>query len=140
VIRSTGNAPAERCASCGKPAPKPKKGLCHGCYLRGHRGHTIGADCMVCGNRDLRVLRRHKVAQGPDEPRVFMFVVLCANDAAIAGRRLLTLDELRAEVFPPEDRRRGDRRRGPRRAPRERRVRVDVERLIEGDRREGSRR
>lgn len=59
--------------------------------------------CAVCGIADLRVLRRHKLRDG--------FVVLCANHAAIAGRRTLTLTELRGECAPPGDRRAGAERR-----------------------------
>jgi hypothetical protein len=57
----------------------------------------------VCGIADLRVLRRHKLRDG--------FVVLCANHAAIAGRRSLTLTDLCAECAPPGDRRAGAERR-----------------------------
>jgi len=49
------------------------------------------------------VLRRHKLRDG--------FVVLCANHAAIAGRRTLSLTELRGECVPPGDRRGGIERR-----------------------------
>lgn len=59
--------------------------------------------CAVCSIADLRVLRRHKLRDG--------FVVLCANHAAIAGRRALTLTELRGECAPPGDRRAGAERR-----------------------------
>lgn len=129
VSRSTGNA---RCSSCGKPAPKPKKGLCAGCYLRAWRGDTLGSECQICHLRDQRVLRRVKLAASTS--------TLCANHAAIAGRRAITLTALRAECFPAGDRRQADRRTGDRRAPLERRRRVDVNKLLEEERRGKARR
>jgi hypothetical protein len=57
----------------------------------------------VCGIADARVLRRHRLKDG--------LVVLCANHAAIAGRRGMTLTELRGECCPPGDRRAGSERR-----------------------------
>ena len=72
----------------------------------------------MCGIADRRLLRRHKLAEG--------WAVLCANHAAIAGRRVLSLDALRAEVFPDGDRRQEERRAAGRRAPVARRQRVDV--------------
>lgn len=67
-----------------------------------------GSSCGVCGARDPRVLRRVRLADGSA-------AVLCANEAAILGRRALTLTELRAEVGPVVGDRRGgaDRRRVP---------------------------
>jgi hypothetical protein len=63
----------------------------------------VAKPCSVCGINDVRVLRRHKLRDG--------FVVLCANHAAIAGRRSMTLTELRGECSPPGDRRSGTERR-----------------------------
>jgi hypothetical protein len=66
--------------------------------------------------QDLRMLRRHRLI---DDAGAAIDVVLCANDAAVAGRRLLTLDELVAELrgpaaLPQVERRAGvDRRRAP---------------------------
>lgn len=68
-----------------------------------------------------------------DGPRV-----LCGNHALVLGRRALSVAELAAEVFPEGDRRRGDRRASDRRGFSERRRVTDVERLLEGDRREPS--
>jgi hypothetical protein len=117
-MRRTGTEPVRRCTSCGKPAPKPKKGLCAGCYLRGYRRHTLGSECRICGTRDQRVLRRHVLAASTS--------TLCANHSAIAGRRKITLTELRAEVYPEGDRRHAERRRSDRRGPRERRQPLSV--------------
>jgi hypothetical protein len=39
-------------------------------------------------------------------------VTLCGNHAAVLGHGPLSLDELRAEIAPTLDRRRGERRRG----------------------------
>ena len=126
VIRSTGNV---CCSSCGRPAPEPRKGLCFGCYMRSRRGHETGLACECCGVTDRRVLRRHAL----DELRT-----LCANCSAVAGRRALSLDELRCEVFPPGDRRGPGRRTGDRRAPVDRRQRVEVEHLLSDADRRGS--
>jgi len=82
----------------------------------------------VCGSADRRVLRRHRLG------------VLCANHAAVAGRRRLSVAELAAECYPAADRRSGERRRGDRRSHSERRRRVEVEWLLEGDRRRAPRR
>ena len=79
------------CVRCTKPTDEPRRGLCIACYLRQRRGSefTIDACCQVCSTADKRVLRWHRLAGG--------FAVLCANHAAIAGRRALELDALRAE-------------------------------------------
>ena len=89
----------QACASCGRPTDRPRRGCCPACYRRAQRGHAVAKPCAVCGIADLRVLRRHKLRDG--------FVVLCANHAAIAGRRSLTLTDLCAECAPPGDRRAG---------------------------------
>jgi hypothetical protein len=39
-------------------------------------------------------------------------VTVCGNHAAVLGHRALSLGELRAEIAPTLDRRRGERRRG----------------------------
>lgn len=93
----------QACVSCGRPTDRPRRGRCPACYRRAQRGHAVAKPCAVCGIADLRVLRRHKLRDG--------FVVLCANHAAIAGRRSLTLTELRGECAPPGDRRAGAERR-----------------------------
>jgi len=140
--RSTGNVPRPRrrdgrepvpCSTCGRPTTEPRRGLCMGCRLRVLRGHVASGCCSVCGTTDARVLRRHRLADG--------LATLCANDAAIAGRRPLTVAELRAEVFPAGDRRQGDRRRADRRNfGDDRRQRFDAARLLDGDTRQGDRR
>ena len=80
------------CSACGRPIPpEQKRRQCVGCTVRKCRGSTVaGASCGVCGARDPRVLRRVRLADGP--------AVLCANEAAILGRRAITLAELRAET------------------------------------------
>lgn len=121
-----------KCSACPRTTTEPRKGLCFACYQRDRRGHDRAKACAVCAVGDPRVLRRHKLALG--------FETLCANHSAIAGRRRITLGELRAECFPSGDRRRTDRRHADRRGGPERRTRVDVERLLEGDSRKGGRR
>lgn len=83
--------PPAPCTDCGTPTDEPRRGLCIGCYLRVRRGAAfdLGACCQVCRNNDRRVLRWHKLGGA--------MVVLCANHSAIAGRRPLELEELRAE-------------------------------------------
>jgi len=80
------------CVECTKPTDEPRRGLCIACYLRQRRGSafTVDACCQVCRTADKRVLRWHRLAGGA-------LVVLCANHAAIAGRRELPIEELRAE-------------------------------------------
>jgi hypothetical protein len=77
------------------------------------------------------VLRRHVLAASRS--------TLCANHAAIAGRRKITLTELRAECYPPGDRRARERRKADRRTPSERRERQNVDALL-GSERRGTRR
>lgn len=125
MSRFTGNS--NPCTNCGRPTTEPRRGLCKGCHLREHRGHLAAGPCAVCGTGDRRVLRRHLLSGGP--------VTLCANDSAIAGRRPLSLDQLRAEVRAPSDRRGQDRRRGDRRVPIVRRARVEVDGLLDDRRR-----
>lgn len=116
---------APTCERCGMVAQPRRRGLCFRCYQRERRGHQRHGPCSVCRCADVRVLRRHQLADG--------WTVLCANHAAIAGRRAITLAELVVES--------GDRRRGDRRTHRERRQRVVVEWLApDVDRRVGDRR
>jgi hypothetical protein len=75
--------------------------------------------CACCGRAgDPRALVRKRLADGMH--------TLCGNDAAIAGRRSVTLAELRAELQPSSDRRQDDRRRRDRRSYRDRRDPVDL--------------
>lgn len=131
MIRSAGNRP---CTACARPTAEPRRGMCFACYQRARRGHVASSACAVCATADRRVLRRHQLVDG--------WTVLCANHAAVAGRRSISLLELRAEVSPEGDRRAADRRREDRRSPAQpRRARVDVDRLLlESERREVGRR
>ena len=134
MIRFMAPAP-KTCAACGRPTTTPRFGLCFGCYQRARRGHTIEGSCAVCGLADKRMVRRHKLADG--------WTVLCANHAAVAGRRPLKLEQLQAELAPsPGDRRQGtERRTADRRGHSERRVAVAVDEwLLEQDRRQDERR
>jgi hypothetical protein len=130
-----GNTP-KVCGTCGRPYAKSKgrSRECVACYLRRTRGHEVSGPCAVCGLSDRRVLRRHVLTDGP--------VTLCANDAAIAGRRALSLEELELEVYPAGDRRGANRRQADRRAPAtDRRTVLDVARLVaDADRRGAGRR
>ncbi len=127
MSRFTGN----RCQICGKPTDKPRRGLCFACYQRQRRGHQLAGPCAICGLEDKRLLRRHQLADG--------LVVLCANHAALAGRRQLSLDELAAECHPPGDRRSADRRRGDRRNHIERRQHWDAGWTLQDRRQHGRR-
>jgi hypothetical protein len=91
----------------------------------------VAKPCAVCGIADVRVLRRHRLRDG--------FVVLCANHAAIAGRRSLTLTELRGECAPVGDRRSGSERRNNERRQNDRR-RAQAPPPAGSERRRGERR
>jgi len=66
---------------CPRCTPSRK---CVARRLRKCRGTTVeGAACRVCGIADSRVLRRHRFPDLPDP------AILCANHAAIAGRKPL---------------------------------------------------
>lgn len=93
----------ELCLACGRQTERARRARCPACYRRLARGHALAGPCAVCGIGDLRVLRRHALRSG--------VVVLCANHAAMAGRRSLTLTELRGECCPLGDRRSGEERR-----------------------------
>ena len=98
------------CTTCGRPTCHARRSRCPACYRRVTRGHALAGPCAVCGLTDLRVLRRHALRNG--------VAVLCANHSAMAGRRSLTLTELRGECCPLGDRRDGEeRRRAARREP-----------------------
>ena len=105
------------CSLCRReltPDARARKGMCFRCYQRERRGRSlVGKRCAVCSVEDQRVLQFHRMAEG--------HVVLCANHATIAGKRSITLDELKDECFPAGDRRQEDRRRSDRRNYRERR-------------------
>lgn len=107
-----------KCQTCARPVARPRLGQCSACYQRDRRGHVPGEACDVCELADRRVLRRHELGG--------QWHTLCGNCAAIAGRRVLELEELAAEIRPASDRRRGDRRRSDRREPLERRQRFDA--------------
>lgn len=135
--RFTGNMPRKKpsmrpCRRCPTLTTRLRKGMCYRCYLRSWRGHQTEGPCRVCGLEDVRMLRRQTLGDG--------MAVLCANHAAVAGRRPITLAELAAECFAPADRRAADRRTGDRRDSRERRREIEVEWLLEGDRRQSGRR
>lgn len=121
--------PTRPCAACGRPTSEPRRGRCWGCYFREHRGREVDQACACCGTRDRRVLGLLTLADGR--------VTTCGNCARVAGKRKLELEQLRAEVFPPGDRRASDRRVGDRRDHADRRQRVEVEHLLsDSDRRD----
>ena len=120
--RSTGNETARQCLACARPTTEPRKGLCFACYQRQGRGHETALECACCGVKDRRVLRRHRLGED--------WSTLCANCSAIAGKRPLTLEVLKAEVFPVGDRRSAGRRICDRRVPAERRHRVEIAGLL----------
>ena len=93
-MRRRSNAPPVACVRCTRQTEEPRRGLCFACYQRERRGHDVSDACAVCETRDARVLRRHALVCGPS--------TLCANHSAIAGRRALTLDELRSECAADE--------------------------------------
>lgn len=91
-----GEAVVMACVTCATKAPgQRRRGMCFPCYMRAIRGHTRARACAACGNADMRVLRRHRLVTG--------MVTLCSNDSAIAGRRLITIEQLRAEIGPAHE-------------------------------------
>lgn len=126
MIRFPCNGPTP-CRTCSRPTLEPRRGECFACYQRGRRGHVPEGVCVVCGATDRRMLRRTLLLQPLGDAR---HETLCANHAAVVGRRTLSLEELRAELSAPGDRRQEDRRAGERRAPAPRRARADVRHLV----------
>jgi hypothetical protein len=79
------------CRVCGRPVdPSEKRHVHQACAIRLSRGTLLGPSCAACNTTDPRVLRLVRLADGK--------VTLCANHAAIAGRRPITIDALRAEL------------------------------------------
>lgn len=93
-----------KCLNCGKPIPQKeqRRGLCNRCYLAEYHGQELGLCCEVCGFGDRRMLVRRKI-DGE-------YHTLCGNCATLWGRRKMSVEDLRAELFPDDDRRSGDRR------------------------------
>jgi hypothetical protein len=76
-----------RCESC----PRLTTGrFCVACRVRKCRGTTIDGSCPLCGVSDRRMLRRHRFTDGTR--------VICANHAAVAGRRSLDWRAFLAEL------------------------------------------
>ncbi|MCP4603818.1 MAG: hypothetical protein GY847_25420 [Proteobacteria bacterium] len=75
------------------------------CHQSEYDKRIRGPVCECCGLGDLRVLVRKQI----DKTR---WQILCANCAKIADGQKMTIEELRAEVIPDDDRRAGDRRLG----------------------------
>lgn len=92
--------------------------VCSGCRVRKHRGSAVAGGCCQapeCYIAHPRVLRRVRFRDGAT-------VVLCANHAALAGRRPLDADAFLGELaLPVNDRRQ----RRERRAQLERRFLVE---------------
>lgn len=97
------------CSVCSRRTTEPRLGLCLACYLRHYRGGLRGSACDCCSAGDPRVLVRRTIFGDVH--------TLCANCAAVLGRRRLSLLALREEIWPSWDRRQGDRRARDRRSP-----------------------
>jgi hypothetical protein len=117
VQRRRPNAPAVRCKKCPTRTSNPRRGCCPRCYQNDYHGRAREPACECCSNGDPRVLVRRTLAGE--------LHTLCGNCSTIAGRRPLTLEQLRAEVLPLDNRRGGDRRRADRRVL-ERRERLEL--------------
>jgi hypothetical protein len=129
VQRRRPNAPAVRCKRCPTMTANPRKGCCPRCYQRDYHGRELELACATgCGQGDPRTLVRKTLAGEMH--------TLCGNCSTIAGRRPLSLEDLRAEVLAPGDRRGGDRRRRDRRGS-DRRGRLE---LVDDERRGRDRR
>lgn len=76
------------CLQCRRPT---KGNFCTGCRVRKHRGAVVAGDaCKVCGDDDARLLRRQRFTD--------QIVVLCANHAALKGRRTISWADFLAEL------------------------------------------
>lgn len=76
---------------CGRALPEgARRHRCARCSVRATRGTLAEGPCEACGLADPRVLRRLTLRDGT--------VTACACCASVAGRRPLTLSELRGEV------------------------------------------
>jgi hypothetical protein len=116
------------CAVCGRPTDEPRSGLCEPCLERAGKQSEIAAGrCALCEVGDGRLLRPARLGD-----RV---VCLCRNHAWLAERtipRPSTVEELRALLLHPGDRRTSLERRSGERRGRDRRV-------LAADRRRGQR-
>jgi hypothetical protein len=87
---------------------EPRRGRCVRCYQRAYHGRELARACACCtANPDPRALVRKRLASG--------MATLCGNCSAIAGRRPVSLEQLRAELRAAGGRRRADRRGADRR-------------------------
>lgn len=83
---------ARVCSKCGRTIdPQVKRHTCPVCAIRKCRGLVPGPACEVCTHTDARVLRLLRLADGT--------YTTCGNCSAIAGRRALSLEQLRAEAL-----------------------------------------
>ena len=70
--------------------------VCTGCRVRKCRGGVVeGLACRICGITLARVLRLQRFVDEPEVP-------LCANHAALAGRRPLTWQAFEREALARE--------------------------------------
>lgn len=80
-----------RCGQCGRAIdPRSKRHTCAACTMRKCRGAQTGEACEACGHGDRRVLRILRLADRS--------ITACGNCTALAGRRAITVEQLRAEL------------------------------------------
>lgn len=89
-------APAPCCERCEKPSKVIRRGLCDRCYMAQNRGSETAASCESCGHADLRALVRKRFPV--DGCGSAAWHTVCGNCSVIAGRRGITMEELRSET------------------------------------------
>jgi hypothetical protein len=80
------------CRRCNRPKVALTDGECERCAEAPHirSTHAVeGHACAVCGVADRRMLRARRLSEG--------WRLLCANHAAVLGRRWLRVEDLVAE-------------------------------------------
>lgn len=117
------------CRECHTETSMLKKGLCDRCYMRQYNSRYLEPECGCCGYSDVRTLVRRRLDG-------VKWITLCANCAQIRGRRNLTLDALRDDIFPLDDRRGANLRSVSRRGQQRRRFDIGVENNLDQRRQE----
>ncbi len=91
------------CIICGKPTTTSRKGRCQRCYMQYYKGCETDSSCEACDMGDMRFLTRRRL-DGVN------WTTLCGNCAILAGKRKITLEDLKTELYPDGDRRASERR------------------------------
>ncbi len=93
------------CKECNIKSESIRLGLCSKCYQRQYNARYVGTVCECCGHTDTRALGRRRL-------NCEDWTTLCGNCLLISGKRKMTLEQLKGEVYPEGDRRQPNRRTG----------------------------